>query len=365
MTHRIPALVLYTGLALGATAQLGGDAVFRVLDIPSSARIAALGGTQIAVLDNDLNLGIFNPALLNPTMGRQLALSYLPYIDGINVGYASYGQHFDSLRTTFSGTVQYVDYGTFTRRDETGADLGTFRAGEQVVQLGAGRAIDSLFTVGANLKYIGSQLESYRAWGLAVDLGGTFHKASAGLTVSAMVRNIGLVMDSYTEEEEKLPMQVQLGVTYKFRHAPFRLGLMLNNLQRWDLTYEDPNADVQIDPTTGEPIVDKVTNAEKALMHVVPNVEILLNQNFMLRLGYDYRRRQELAIAGKPGLTGLSFGAGLRVSKVHVSYGFAQFNPAGASNTITLALRFADLKPKAAAPAPAAPPQAPGGGDAR
>ncbi len=356
MTHRLHALFLSTGLALGATAQLGGDAVFRILDIPSSARVAAMGGTQIAVLDNDLNLGIFNPALLNPTMGRQLALSYLPYIDGINIGYASYGQYFDSLRTTFSGTVQYVDYGTFTRRDETGADLGTFHAGEYVAQVGAGRAIDSLFTVGANIKYIGSQLESYRASGVAVDLGGTFCKRSAGLTVSAMVRNLGTTLSSYTDEKEKLPTEVQVGVTYKFRHAPFRLGLMLNDLQQWDLTYTDPNADVQIDPTTGDPIVDKVTTAEKVMMHVVPNVEILLNTNFMLRFGYDYRRRQELAIAGKPGLTGFSFGAGLRVSKVHVSYGFAQFNPAGASNTITLALRFADLKPKAAEPAPAPAP---------
>jgi len=349
MTHRLHAFVLATGLALGATAQLGGDAVFRILDIPSSARVAALGGTQIAVLDNDLNLGLFNPALLNPGMGRQVALSYLPYIDGINVGYASYGQYVDSLRTTFSGTVQYVDYGTFTRRDETGADMGTFHAGEYVVQVGAGRAIDSLFSVGANIKYIGSQLESYRASGVAVDLGGTFCKRSAGLTVSAMVRNFGTTLRTYTGEPEKLPMQVQLGATYKFKHAPFRLGLMLNNLQQWDLTYTDPNADVQIDPTTGDPIVDKVTTAEKAMMHVVPNVEILLSQNVMLRFGYDYRRRQELAIAGKPGLTGLSFGAGLRVSKVHMSYGFAQFNPAGASNTITLALRFADLKPKDAA----------------
>jgi hypothetical protein len=345
-------------LALGAFAQLGGDRVFRVLDIPSSARIAALGGTQIAVFDNDLNLGIFNPSLLNASMGRQLSLSYLPYVDGVNIGYASYGQHFDSIKTTFSGTVQYVDYGTFTRTDETGAETGTFKAGEYVVQVGAGHAIDSLFSVGGSLKYVSSQLESYRASGVAMDLGGTFNKRSAGLTVSAMVRNLGTVTRSYTDEDEKMPMQVQVGLTYKFKHAPFRLGLMLNNLQVWDLTYVDPNADVSIDPTTGEPIVDKVTFAEKALMHVVPNVEILLSQNFMLRMGYDYRRRQELAIAGKPGLSGFSFGAGLRVSKLHVSYAFAQFNPAGASNTITLSLRFADLKskPAAAAPAPASEP---------
>jgi hypothetical protein len=41
---------------------------------------------------------------------------------------------------------------------------------------------------------------------------------------------------------------------------------------------------------------------------------------------------------------GLSFGVGLRVSKFHISYGFSQLHLAGISNTITLALRFADFK---------------------
>ncbi len=345
MIHRSHFL-LCSALLLGggSQAQLGGSSIFRILDIPSSARIAGLGGIQMAVLDNDLNLALFNPALLNREMSQQVSLSYLPYIDGINMGYASYGQHFDSLNTTFSGMVQYVDYGTFTRRDETGADLGTFHAGEYVVQVGGARAIDSLFSVGMNVKYLSSQLENYRANGVAFDVGGVFNKRSAGLTISAMVRNLGAVFSTYTDQKEKLPYQVQLGTTYKFKHAPFRLGLMLENLQRWDLSYADPNADVQIDPTTGDPIENKVTTGEKAMLHVIPNVEILLGKNFMIRAGYNYRRRQELSIAGKPGLSGVSFGVGVKVSKLHLSYGYTQFNPAGASNTITLAVRFGELK---------------------
>ncbi len=85
------------------SAQLGGNSAFRVLDIPASARASALGGNYIAVKDNDINLGIFNPGLLNPEMGRQVALSYLPYFEGVKIGYASYAHHFDSLKTTFSG----------------------------------------------------------------------------------------------------------------------------------------------------------------------------------------------------------------------------------------------------------------------
>ena len=255
-----------------------------------------MGGNYIAVKDNDINLGIFNPALLNADMGSQVALSYLPYFEGINIGYAAYGHHCDSLKTTFSGTVQYVDYGDFTRRDETGAELGQFSAGEYVIQVGAGRAIDSLFSVGANVKFITSSLENYNSTAWAVDIGGVFVKRKLGLTVAAMLRNIGYQTSTFTDQREKLPFQAQLGITYKFKHAPFRLGLMVEQLQQWDLTYDDPNATVNIDPTTGEVIEDKVTSAEKVFLHLVPSAEILLSENFMLRLGYNFRRRQEMVL---------------------------------------------------------------------
>lgn len=344
---RTTTAVLFLSAALAAHAQLGGQAVFRVLDIPSSARIAALGGSPIAVLDNDLNLGLFNPALLNEEMKRQVALSYLPYISKINIGYGSYCHHFDSVGITTSASVQYVDYGTFTRTDETGKEEGTFRAGEYVIQVGGARAVDSLFRVGVNLKYITSHLDTYKASGIAADVGGVFQKKSLGLTLAATLRNIGVMTRTYAGEKEELPFQVQFAASFKFKHAPFRLGLGVDNLQQWDLTYKDPYQAAQVDPTTGKAVEDKVTTAEKALWHVVPNAEIMFGRNFMLRFGYNYKRRQELRLDEKPGLTGMSLGIGLKVSKLHLSYGFSQFFPGSASNTISLAIRFADLKKEA------------------
>ncbi|MEO8587879.1 MAG: type IX secretion system protein PorQ [Flavobacteriales bacterium] len=340
--HTLSVFLLLTVLA--SHAQLGGQTSFRVLDIPSSARSSALGGNYIAVYDNDINLGIFNPALLNRDMSRQVALSYLPYMDGINVGYASYAHHCDSIGTTFSGTMQYVDYGTFKRTDDTGAEIGEFKAGEYVVQIGAAHPVDSLFSVGANVKFITSNLDTYTATAWAADLGGVFVKRKLGLTVSGLLRNIGYQTSTYTEQREKLPFQVMLGVTYKFKHAPFRLGLMMEQLQKWNLTYDDPNATVTIDPTTGETIVDEPNGVERTLLHAVPSAEILLGKNFMLRVAYNFRRHKELVLPDKPAITGVSFGVGLRVSKIHISYAYSQFNLAAVSNTFTLACRFADFK---------------------
>ncbi len=340
-THLLLLSLLVARMAAG---QLGGQTSFRLLDIPSSARASALGGNYIAVKDNDLNLGIFAPSLLSKDMAKQVALSYLPYFEGINIGYASYAHHLDSCKVTLAAAVQYMDYGTFKRTDEVGTETGEFTAGEYVFQVGAAVPIDSLFSVGANVKLITSALEAYKSTAWAVDLSGTFHKPKLGLTITGLLRNLGTQASTFTDEREKLPFQAQLGVTYKFKHAPFRLGLMMEQLQQWDLTYEDPNATVQIDPTTGETIEDKVTTVDKALLHLVPSVEILLSKNFMLRAAYNVRRRQELVIPDKPVITGVSFGVGLRVSKVHISYGYSQLHLAGISNTISLAIRFADFK---------------------
>ena len=342
-TFRSLACILGAGLVASTDAQLGGDASFQVLNIPSSARIAALGGSPIAVYDNDINLGLFNPGLLNRDMSHQVALSYLPYIDGVDVGYASYAHHFDSLGATFAGAVQYVDYGTFQRTDETGAVLGDFGAGEFAMQISGAVPVDSLFSMGATVKFISSQLDTYTSTAWAVDVGGVFYKRKYNLTIAAVLRNIGYQSSRFTEVREKLPFQAQLAVTYKFKHAPFRLGLGLDNLQTWDLTYDDPNRPVQVDPSTGLEVAEKVTFADKALLHIVPHTEIILGRNFMIRVGYNFKRREELRLDAKPALTGVSFGLGLRVSKLHISYGFAQYHLAGISNTFTLAVRFSDF----------------------
>lgn len=337
-------LVLFTFSCIGSYAQLGGGAVNTVLEIPSSARVAALGGNQIAVLDNDLNLGVYNPALLNPLMSEQVALSYLNWFSDINMGFVSYAKHFDSLRTTFAATVLFADYGSFVRTDPTGTELGSFSAGDYTLGISAAQQIDSIFSIGVGVKYIFSSYDTYSASGIALDVGGIYTHPNGLFTVAAMLRNMGYQVDGFSEEREDLPFNVQFGTTYKFKYAPFRLGLIFENLQKWDLTFEDPNASVQIDPTTGEVIQEEFTTIDKALRHVIINNEIILSDNFNIRIGYNFRRRAELAFDTKPGAVGLTYGLGLRLSKFHLSYGRAQYHLAGTSNTFTVALRFQDFK---------------------
>ena len=332
-------------LSITSQAQLGGSTSYQFLNLVSSARQASLGGNQISVKDDDLTLAIFNPSLLNDSMSSDVAMSYVNYFADVNYGFASYAKHFDSVGT-FAATVQFLDYGSFTAADETGVQTGQFSAGDYALTIGYGSAIDSLFSLGANFKVIYSNFEQYNSFAVAIDLAGTYHNPKRRLTAAAVMKNIGTQIDPFVEgNSEKLPFELQAGITHVLKYAPLRVGLVAENLQKWDLTFDNPTAGQdEIDPLTGEVIPRKEPGfGDKLMRHVVLNTEVLLSKNFQLRFGFNYRRRQELKLIDRPGLTGFSAGLGFKIKKFHLSYGRSSYNRAGVSNHFTVTTRLADF----------------------
>lgn len=336
-------LLLWTG---NAVAQSNGSTVFNSLNIPGSARIAAVGGSLIAVKDGDLNLGVYNPSLMDSTSAGQAVLSYVNYFSNVNLGFAAYAHHFDSLGLTVSGALQYVDYGQITERDITGADIGTFQAGDYALSLGASLPIDSSFSFGANLKGIYSSLANYNSFGIAVDVGATYNNPKRNFTATALISNVGYQLNGYTSDvRDTLPSNVQLSFTKRLKHAPFRFSVVFDQLNRWN-ELDPGTADNQtIDPISGE--VSSSTRWEfgdRLMRHVIVGSEIMLGENFSIRVGYNYRRRQDLKIADRPGTAGLSWGLGFKIKRFHLSYGRASYHFAGPSNHFTVATRFSDWR---------------------
>ena len=70
-------------------AQTGGSATYQLLQFPVSSRMAVLNN-PIAIWGSDLNLGIYNPALLNPKMKDALVLNFVDYFSDINMVSAAY-----------------------------------------------------------------------------------------------------------------------------------------------------------------------------------------------------------------------------------------------------------------------------------
>lgn len=328
---------------ISAQAQTGGNNTYEFLNLPTSARIAALGGNVISVKDNDLNLAFQNPSLLNPAMSKQLALNYVPYFADIKYGYVAYSQDYKNIGT-FSAGIHYVDYGDFIKADNTGAITGSFGAKEYSFNLAYSRPVYNQFTAGATLKTIYSKLEEFTSLGLAADLGITYYSENNNFGIAAVIKNIGAQISTYTPgNHEPIPFEVQLGLSYRLSKAPLRFTLIGQHLEKPNLTYTDPSKENETDPISGEVIEQKISLFEKIGRHAILGTEILITQNFNLRIGYNYMRRKDLGLETRMSISGFSGGFGFRISKFHFSYGRAAYHLAGASNHFSITTNIGEF----------------------
>jgi len=337
--------IIFTIIYFSAFSQVGGLHTYSFLELANSSRVAALGGNFLSINDDDITLVYANPALINKDMSTKFALNYLNYFTDISAGFVSYGQHFEKAGT-FVATLQFIDYGTFTETDAKGNVFGNFNAGEYAFSLGWAKKLSSRLNLGADIKNIYSHLNSYTSYGMAMDVAANYFIKEKDFSSSLIFSNIGRQISTYNGINEAIPFNIKLGASKRFEHAPLRLILLADNLQKWDLTYSDPNIAVEIDPFSGA-VINKKTSwnfGDKLMRHIALGAEFAPGKgNFALRLGYNYRRRQEMKIASRGAMVGFSWGFGFKVYKLHLSYGRATYSLAGASNNITITTNISDF----------------------
>lgn len=330
-------------------AQIGGESTYEFLNLTNSARIAALGGNYLAVYDKDITLSLANPSLINEEMHNSLGFSFVNYYAGINYGYAQYARTFSKLGT-FVASMQFINYGTFDRADQTGERNGTFTAGEYALNIGWGRRLHPHWSIGANLKGIYSSFEAYNSFGIAVDVSGSYIHEKGNFTASLIARNIGLQLKSYySGQTHPLPFELQFGMSKGLEHLPLRFSFLYHNMQKWDLTYTDPLVVAEnTDPITGEEKKQSGIGdfADKTMRHIVIGAEIDITDFLSLRGGYNYGRRQDNGVQGKMATVGFSWGVGIRVSKFHFSYARSRYALVGSPNYITLTFNLQEFTRK-------------------
>jgi len=325
--------------------QVGGGAVYSFLNIPASARIAAMGGTFVTVKDNDLNCALQNPAALSPLTDKYLSFSGVNYFDGVKFGDAAFAKSFGK-KGTFDIWMHYGNYGTFKEADETGVVYGSFTAADYALSLGWGYQLNKLFSVGINLKGIYSDYYIVNSWGLAGDLSFMLNDTTYGWNVTVLARNIGTQLKPYTAgNQEPLPLEVLYGVSKKFKHLPARLNMTVRHFGK-DISYIDPNDQTNYDALTGEYKPNEDNAWEKTIRHFTFGAEVLLSKNFHLRASYNFQRRSEMRVDTRSKTVGLSYGFGLKISKFILSYGRASYHLAGASNHFSVAVNIGDFGKK-------------------
>lgn len=321
-------------------AQSGGNTAYSFMEMPVQARVASLGGNLISVKDDDATLGIDNPSLLNANMHNALNLTYVNYISDINYGMFSYVRDY-SKWGTFSSGIRYLNYGKFTETDENANIIGTFKAAEYLFHTGWGKEIDSLFSIGANFKTIYSSLQAYRSLAFAFDFAGTYFNAKRGVTASALIKNAGISVKSYIpNHREKLPFELQAGISKKWENMPFRFSFIFHNLQQFNLSYPDSSAN-SLTSLQEEKKIKKFSN--NLLRHLIVGMEFMPSKNFALRFGFNYNRRKELKLATRPGIVGFTAGLGFKVNRFHLSYALAAQHLGAFSNHITISTKISDF----------------------
>lgn len=316
--------------------QTGGANAYSFLDLPFNARSAALGNDFISSKDQDLNLGIQNPALINEQMNKHLGFNQAFLAGGTSYGMLTFAKTYSSIHTLNS--FRYVNYGTMDRYDEKGLLEGQFHAGDYVLGTGISKQINPLISVGANLNLIYSQYDVRSSLGTSIDLAGFYELKEKNLSITALVKNAGYQFKPFTKgNRAPLPTEFQMAIAHKVKHAPFRFTLLLHHLNRFDITYLDPNLKPTIDVLTGDTIPVKLPGfGEKIMRHFTYQVELILSKNFHFRTAFDYHRRQELKLAQKPGIAGFSFGLGMYFKRFSIDYGIIAYSAAGFNNVFTL-----------------------------
>jgi hypothetical protein len=341
----ISVFLLHTGFA-----QNGGRAAFRFLDVPMTARAAALGGSSMSIWGEDINLIYSNPSLLNPSMDKQLSLNYSNYVSDLNFWYLGYGHDLKKYGTA-ALSVQAFNYGKFQGYDEMGSKTGTFKAADYSINMTYAKPLaDSTFNIGIALKTIVSQYDAYTSLGNAIDFGITW-RAKGGTTASLLARNVGRVWKTYTPnnpQDESLPTSVQFGMSKKVPKAPFRLFFVYDQLLKWNLRYISPvdttgnssslaSFDTPVDSSSWQKFGRRFgVTADNFFRHLTLGTEILITKSFNLRVSYNYRRQREMTIPERRGINALSLGFGFRVKRFGVAYSFSKMAFAGNSSVFSL-----------------------------
>ena len=280
---------------------------YNFLRLPVSAHVAALGGDNTTLIEDDPTLIFHNPALINNVTDRTMNLNLMTYMKGATTASASYMQAAGE-RGTWGVTGQYMGYGSMKETTASGQQTGEFSAKDIAVGGSFAYALSERFTGGITAKFIASYIGQYNSLAAGVDLGLNYYNAETDLSLSAVARNLGGQLSAYEDDFERMPLDLQVGITKRLLRSPLRLSASLVRLNDWEYGFGK---------------------------HIVIGADLLLSQQFYIAAGYNALRAAEMEIQEGDGSSahgaGLSIGAGLQLQKLKLNVAYAKYHVSASS----------------------------------
>lgn len=294
-------------------AQSESQTEYNFLRLPVSARAAALGGDNITVIEDDEALIFHNPALLASVNDKTINLNYMNYMSGANMASASFNRIVRE-RASWAVSAQYVDYGKIKEVDENNVQTGEFSAKDLSLAGYFSYMLTNRLTGGISARLITSYLGDYNSIGFGVDLGLNYYDADREWSLGVVLKNLGGQLKAYHDSFERMPFDIQMGVTKRFTGTPFRLHATLVDLNHLDY---------------------------KFLNHFVVGADVLLTESFWIGGGYNFRRADEMKITSANGGSshgaGLSFGAGLNLERFKLNLAYGKYHVSSSSLVLSVA----------------------------
>lgn len=303
----------------------GGNNVYPFLNIPVSARQAALGGDVVSIRDHDVNFAAVNPALLNVEMHNQLSVNVALYLADTKYGTLNYARDLENGNLVFA-TARYMDYGKMPRTDEAGFENGEFGAADAALGFGYAKQFEDEWTIGASVQFVTSKIDTYSSMAVAGTAGVSYHFKKTNETVGLVFRNFGYQIKAFDVERELLPFRVDLGYTKILQKFPVAISITAHDLQKVDLS---ANTDIN---------GNEVKLPRKLLDHLSLGAEFFPESSFNIRLGYNVKRGNELAVLEQRSFTGLSAGFGVKFSKFRFDFAHVRYHNASNVNQLGISI---------------------------
>lgn len=309
-------IVLSFFLALLATSiqAQDGRTVYNFLRLPVSAHGAALGGNNISLVEDDESMIFHNPSLLSNVSDKTILINYMNYMAGVNTASAAFNKVIkERASVAFSG--QYINYGSMKEMNADNIQNGEFSAKDISIAGYFSYLLTDRITGGVAAKFITSYIGEYNSLALGVDLGLNYYHHESELSISLVAKNLGGQVKSYDDNFERMPMDLQVGISKRLVHTPLRFSATLSDLTHWNY---------------------------KFIQHLSAGAELILSPQIWIGAGYNFRRAKEMSIENSDhekssNWAGFSLGAGLSLNNFKLNLAYGKYHVSSSSILINIA----------------------------
>ncbi|MBQ2334123.1 MAG: DUF3308 domain-containing protein, partial [Prevotella sp.] len=150
---------------------------------------------------------------------------------------------------------------------------------------------------------------------MGVDLGLNYYDPESDLGIGLVAKNLGGQLKAFDDNYEKMPLDVQLGVSKRLVHTPFRFSATLSNLTNWDI---------------------------KFINHLSVGADVIFSPQIYVALGYNFRRNNEMKILttleeeSSHG-AGLTLGAGINLDRFKLNIAYGKYHVSSSSILLNVA----------------------------